>query len=255
MFFIFGEIDFSVFTASQIVIDIALVTLMVYILLRFIARVHAFQIVITTLIFGLLLFLSYSFNLVASQLVLQGIFIVILISLPLMFQNEIRKNFEKFGNSPLIFFKKEKNSKRHFLIKTIKQSSTILAEKKHGAIIVIEKGNPLYVYAETGVILNAEATKELILNIFFPKSPLHDGAIIIRENTIISAGSVLPLTHSTTEHMYGTRHKSAIGLSEVTDAIVVVISEERGEISIAHEGELIRNVSSEYLEHYLEENL
>jgi diadenylate cyclase len=248
---IFGEIDFSVFSTTQIIIDILLFTTIIYVILRFIVRIHAFQIVITIFIFALLLFFSQSLNLVASQIILKGIFILLLIAIPIMFQQEIRQLFEKLGSSPLLVFQKSKITKRHYLIKTIKQTSGILAEKKHGALIVIEQRSPLYVYSETGLMLNAQISKELLLNIFFPKSPLHDGAVIIRNNIIISAGAVLPFTHTPTEFLYGTRHKSALGLSEITDAVIVVISEERGEISVAHNGEMQSNISIEELEKVL----
>ena len=252
---IFGEIDFSVFSYSQVVIDILSVTLLTFVLLKLIARVHAFRILFTALIFAILLFISQNFNLHASQIILQGILILILVSVPLMFQQELRKFFEKFISSPLSIFKKYHISQKHKLVKSVKQAAEILAEKQQGAIIAIEKANPLDVYSETGTPLQAEISKELILNIFFPKSPLHDGAIIVRDTTILSAGCVLPLTQTVSEYIYGTRHKSALGLSEATDAIIIVVSEERGEISIAHEGELNANISLDYLEDFLNEQI
>ena len=255
IYFIFGEIDFSVFDSTQVTIDILLVAALIYLVLRSIERIHASQVITSTMILAFLVYLSQSFNLIASKIVLQGIFVLLLVSIPFMFQQEIRHLFERLGKSPFIFFKKENISTKHRIIKAIKHSCQILSEKKHGALIVVEKSSSLQIYAETGILLNAKISKELLLNIFYPKSPLHDGAVIIRNNKIISAGAVLPFTHSTSEYMYGTRHKSALGLSEITDAIVVVISEERGEISIAREGVFRSNITPLQLEEYLQKEI
>ena len=255
IFLFFGKIDFSIFSSSQIIFDIALVTLIIYVILHFIVRIHVFQIIISIIILAILFLMSESFNLTASKVMLQGILILLLISIPIMFQGELRQAFEKVGYSPFHFFKRYKFSFRHQLIKSIKISSDLLAEKRHGALIVIEQTTPLITYAETGIAIGAKISKEILLNIFFPKSPLHDGAVIIRNNIILAAGSVLPLTHTQQEHHYGIRHKSALGLSENTDAIVVIVSEERGEISIAHNGTLIPNIDPDYLEQYLEQHI
>ncbi|HPO05847.1 MAG TPA: diadenylate cyclase CdaA [Candidatus Gracilibacteria bacterium] len=255
IFLIFGEIDFSVFNFWQISLDILLFTSITFLILKFIIRVRAIQMVGASLLLGVLLFVSQSLHLVASQQILKWIFLLIIIIIPVMFQNEIRHFFEKMGHSPLAFFRKTNTNHRHQLIKILKQASQILAKNKHGALIVIEQNSPLHIYAETGLLLNAKISKEIILNIFFPKSPLHDGAIIIRNSTILAAGAVLPFTHIIGEHSYGTRHKSALGVSEITDAIVIVVSEERGKISIAHHGEMMSNIKSKFLEKYLQDHL
>ncbi len=255
IYFLFGEIDFSIFSTTEVIIDILLVTIIIYIIFRSIVKIHAIQVMVTTLIFGTLFFISQNFNLVASKIILQGLLLLLIISIPLMFQQEIRQLFEKIGHSPFIFFKRRKHSARHKLIKAIKQAVNILAEKRHGSIIAIEKTSPLLIYAETGVMLNADLTKELLLNIFFPKSPLHDGAVIIKKNYIISAGAVLPFTHSAQDYIYGTRHKAALGLSEMTDAVVIITSEERGVFSVAQNGEFLPKDKIADLEKYLEDNL
>lgn len=255
IFLVFGEIDLSVFSKFQMLIDIIFITIIIYLVLRFIVRIHAFHIFVSALIFSILFFISESLNLLASQIILKGIVLLLLVTIPIMFQHEIRHTLERIGYSPFHFFKKSKYSLRHKLIKSVKQASIILSEKRHGALIVVEQSSPLGVYAETGVPLGAEISKELLLNIFFPKSPLHDGAVIIKKNVILAAGAVLPLTHSNSEYQFGTRHRSALGLAEATDAIVVIVSEERGEISIAHKAEIIANVNEVFLEDYLKKNI
>lgn len=255
VFFFFGEIDFSVFNGAQVFADILLVSAIIYLILRSIERIHASQVLISVLFLGILIYLAQTFNLIASKVILIGVFLLLLISIPFTFQYEIRFLFDRIGRSPFMIFRKENVSARHKTLKAVKHASVILATKKHGALIVIEKVSPLQTYAETGVLLNAEVTKELLLNIFFPKSPLHDGAVIIRRNKVVSSGAVLPFTHNTPDYMYGTRHKSALGLSEVTDAIVIVISEERGEISIARNGEFMPNIGEKELEEYLNKEM
>lgn len=170
-----------------------------------------------------------------------------------MFQQETRQIYERLRNAPLLFFTK-KVPEKHRIIKTLKHSVFFLKDRKHGALIVIERSYPLQVYAGTGILINANLSKELLLNIFFPKSPLHDGAVIIRDNKIVCAGAVLPFTHTLKEYM-GTRHKSALGLSEITDAIVLVVSEERGSLSIFHNGKMHKDVEGKFLEEYLQKNI
>ena len=250
-----GELDFSVFLTWQIFIDILLITFIVFIVLQFIIRMRAFQLINIALILTIFFLLSQSFNLIGSQVILKGVLIVLLIIVPFVYQLELRQAFDRMSHATFFWFNDSDVFTHHKLIKTIKQASSILASKGHGGIIVVEQKSPLYIYAATGIPIHADLSKELILNIFFPKSPLHDGAIIIKNNKIISAGAVLPLTHTPSEYIYGTRHRSAIALSEVTDAIIIVISEERGEISVAEDGIINRNIDEKQLEKYLEGKL
>ena len=119
-----------------------------------------------------------------------------------------------------------------------------MAETRTGALIVIERGTRLGEYMNSGTQLDANVTAELLKNIFVPNTPLHDGAVIIRENKIITAGCVLPLTANTNlSSELGTRHRAALGLSETSDAVIVVVSEETGKISIAMNGSLTRNLN------------
>ena len=129
------------------------------------------------------------------------------------------------------------------------QSVEFLSKNNIGALIVLEQDSPLDEYTESGISVNANLTSELICSLFWPGSPTHDGAIIIRGNEILTAGCLLPLTSSRmTDKRLGTRHMSAIGISEETDALVIVVSEETGTISVAEEGNLTRFLNREALE-------
>jgi len=255
IFFIFGEIDFSVFTSFQIITDILFLSIIFFLILRFILKIRAFQILGGFAMLAVIFLISYSLELQSTQTLIKWMFITFIVTIPLLFHHELRHSFDKLFYTPGFFFQKSHVSLKHKIIKSIKQASQTLAEKHHGGTIVIEQQSPLRSYIDTGIAIHAEISKELLLNIFFPKSPLHDGAVIIRKQYIVSAGSVLPLSYLNTEKQYGTRHKSALGLSEVSDAIIIVISEERGCMSIVHNGNFLQNVSEDYLEHYLEEHL
>jgi diadenylate cyclase len=129
---------------------------------------------------------------------------------------------------------------------TLAKAAFLLSRNKYGALIVIEQQTGLKEFVESGTTLNAELSAELLLSIFVPRSPLHDGAAIVRENVIEAAGCFLPLAEqSLTERRVGTRHRAAIGLSEQTDAVVIVVSEESGAISVAREGKLSRAIEEE----------
>ena len=146
------------------------------------------------------------------------------------------------------FTTQSKKAKQPLLIKRILQSVEFLSKNKIGALIVVEQDSPLDEYTESGISINANLTSELICSLFWPGSPTHDGAIIIRGNEILTAGCLLPLTSSQmSDKRLGTRHMSA-GISEETDALVIVVSEETGTISIAEKGNLTRFLNREALE-------
>jgi len=138
-------------------------------------------------------------------------------------------------------------------VKDIVQAIDILKKNKIGALIVLQRKTGLLDYIESGTELNANLSTALLLNIFFPNSPLHDGAVIISENKILAAGCMLPLTEGEYSLTYGTRHKAAIGVTENTDAIALVVSEERGEVSIAIDGRLEEKISVDKLVNKLEQ--
>jgi uncharacterized protein (TIGR00159 family) len=147
-------------------------------------------------------------------------------------------------------------SRGEALVNEIVLASTSLASRKIGGLIVIEREQGLRNYTETGITVDAKVSYDLILSIFAPKSPLHDGAIIIQEGRIAAASCFLPLTaHPALSKEFGTRHRAAIGLSEETDAVAIVISEERGTVSIAFEGRIIEDIDALRLTDLLREYL
>ena len=180
---------------------------------------------------------------------IERFFVVFIVFIMIIFQNEIRRASEKIRRGKLFFSSQTTGAKQPLLIKRILQSVEFLSKNSIGALIVLEQNSPLDEYTESGISIHANLTSELICSLFWPGSPTHDGAIIVRGNEILTAGCLLPLTHSrVSDKRLGTRHMSAIGISEVTDALVIVVSEETGTISVAEEGNLTRFLNREALE-------
>lgn len=245
------NINLSNYSVAQIVFDVLLVATVFYILLRWIKGSRAVNIILGVAILGVVFLISRVFELQALSTLLNNFLTMFLVAIPIVFQQELRRGLERLGQTSLFNLHIDETGMKG-MIKNVVKASDMLARKKHGGLIVIERQISLAEYAETGVILKAKVSKELLLNIFFPKSPLHDGAVIIKEDNVFAAGCVLPISHKTYDYLFGTRHKSALGLSELTDAVVIVISEERGEISFVKEGLIQRNISAERLEKILE---
>ncbi|GGA49878.1 diadenylate cyclase CdaA [Psychrobacillus lasiicapitis] len=177
-----------------------------------------------------------------------GFFAIIVI-----FQPEIRRALEQIGRGKLFArsssMQEEEKSR---LIEAMTKSVSYMAKRRIGALISIERETGLNEYIETGIQLNAHLTSELMINIFIPNTPLHDGAVIVQKNNIVSAACYLPLSESPfISKELGTRHRAAIGLSEVTDAITIVVSEETGAVSLTSNGDLHRNLSMEEFETHL----
>ncbi len=196
--------------------------------------------------------ISGALGLRAIHRLLAGIAPFTVIVLVIIFQSELREALEKLGSSPLTLFfgsNKERADLAHTVNEVVEAVCQIALTAKDGALIVIERSIPLGDYADKGHALDALVTSHLLCNIFVDRSPLHDGAVIIRNNRIAAAGSKLPLSISNDKSLEnkGTRHRAAVGITEVSDCVVVVVSEERHQISIANNGFLTRyyNSSSE----------
>jgi diadenylate cyclase len=174
----------------------------------------------------------------------------LLIAIPVIFQPELRRALERVGRAVQI----GKPRTRHatdtdHMISIVAQACQRMADRKHGALIVLERATGLESYADTGVKIDAAITSELLQNVFFRNAPLHDGAVIIRDHRLLAAACILPLTSSyMSDRRLGLRHRAAIGITEATDAIAVVVSEEHGTISIAHNGRIIRRLDAARLE-------
>ncbi|MFJ8063645.1 diadenylate cyclase CdaA [Psychrobacillus sp. NPDC096426] len=178
-----------------------------------------------------------------------GFFAIIVI-----FQPEIRRALEQIGRGKLFARSSsmQEEEEKNRLIEAMTKSVSYMAKRRIGALISIERETGLTEYIETGIQLNAHLTSELMINIFIPNTPLHDGAVIVQKNNIVSAACYLPLSESPfISKELGTRHRAAIGLSEVTDAITIVVSEETGAVSLTSNGDLHRNLSMEEFENHL----
>ena len=231
------------------IIDIILVAVMFYYVYRFIRERRAGKLAAGLLILLLILLLSDILDMRAMQFIMQNLFQVGMVAVIVVFQPELRSALEKVGAEPLrglrsISEKSGNDASTIAMINEVTEAACDMSLDKTGALIVIERTTKLGDIIKTGTIVNADTTAFLIRNIFFKNAPLHDGAMIIRDDRIYAAGCFLPLsTNNDIIKDLGTRHRAAIGMSENSDAVIVVVSEENGTISIAVEGELKRNFS------------
>lgn len=235
-------------------IDISMVVLIIYYFYRLIKKTRAAQIVKGILILLLLLLVSNIFDMVILKFLLTNLMTYGMLLIIVVFQPELRSAFEKIGRSSKIsaVFDMEDNMVlRHSVAETIK-AVEIMSLKKIGAIIVIERETKVSEVLKDGINLSAKVSSELIQNIFMPRTPLHDGAIIIDKSQILAAKCILPLaSENNVEKRLGTRHRAAVGITEISDALVIVVSEETGIISIAENGKLRRNLNGEQLKDIL----
>lgn len=241
------------------VLDISLVTLIFFGLLYLVRDTQA-----TLLLRGVIfiaVFIALFANLVelpAFSWLLRTVLPAIIFAIPVIFAPEIRRALERIGRAGT-FVRVSNHAANQDIYKTIQaiaSAAARLSTAQHGALIVLERSDPLDEYLHTGIPLNATVTPELLLQIFYPNTPLHDGAVIISENRIAAAGCVMPLSSSgilarAPERKMGLRHRAALGISELTDAIAIVVSEETGSISIAHAGRMIRRLDAQRLENIL----
>ena len=177
----------------------------------------------------------------------------LLLAIPVIFAPEIRRVLERLGRTGSIFAQDNFSSEKERIIQTVVQASRRIAERKYGGLIVFSRLDSLQAYIETGIRLEAAVTPETLIQIFYPKTPLHDGAIIISDEKITAAGCVLPLSSSgvleeSPERSMGLRHRAALGISEESDAIAVVISEETGIVSLAYDGKIDKYVPLDELQ-------
>lgn len=231
-------------------IDVLIVAIILYNVLALIRRTRAMQMTVGILLLGAAYFVARTFDLIALETVSREIFFYLPFAAIVLFQHELRRALANFGRTPLISFLART---REVDVAPLVNTAAELARRGIGALIVLERGDSLRAQIESGKLLDAVVSVELLTNIFTPNTPLHDGAVIIRENRIAAAGVFLPLSpENTAAGTHGTRHRAALGMSEETDALVVVVSEETGSIAIALDGVLYENLTTEELRHHLE---
>jgi len=231
------------------VLDVVVTSVLIYYVLLLIRGTRAVQIITGLLVLAGLLALANVLHLYLLGAILQILVLGAAVALPIIFQPELRRALEQIGRGGLLHIGDETT---HWMrpedksISTLAHAAFLLSRNKLGGLIVIEQQSGLKEFSESGTALHADLSEELLLAIFMQRSPLHDGAVIVREDTIEAAGCFLPLAEQRlAERRLGTRHRAAIGLTEQTDAVVIVISEESGAISIAREGKLSRPLEEE----------
>ena len=231
------------------ILDIMLVAAVFFAVLLLVKATQAVPLLRGFLVLGVIsLLLGGTAQLPTFGLVVRTALPVLLIAIPVIFQPELRRALERLGrfNEVLV---QPRRTDLEVLVRKISDAAQRLATRRHGALIVLERDTGLQDLVDTGVKLDSDLTPEILLTIFDPHTPLHDGGVIVRHGRIAAAGCVLPLTASTIEDTrIGLRHRAGIGVTEGTDAIAVIVSEERGSISIAHSGRLIRRIEPDHLE-------
>jgi diadenylate cyclase len=237
------------------IVDIAAVALIIFGVL-WIARGNR----ATQLIRGLALLIvvvvgvANIFNLAALNWILGHALPALIIAVPIIFQPELRRGLEQLGRTiPDMFGGSRQLPQLERAVEEITRASAQLSRLRFGGLMVIERETGLQDYVDRGVQLDAMITRQLLISIFYPNTPLHDGAAIIRQDRVLAASCVLPLSDNVaTGGQLGTRHRAAIGITEESDAIVIIVSEETGQISVAHSaGRLVRNLDQERLRRVL----
>lgn len=241
------------------IVDILIVAYLIYKIIDLIRKTSSYSVAKGLLILLAVLWLSSALNLTMINWALKKAVDIGVIALVILFQPELRKFLSKVGNRSFLglFSKKAQNiSETEAVINQTVVACGQMSETKTGALIIFERNYKLNDIMATGTIVNADVTSALIKNIFFPNTPLHDGALIIRDCRIAATGCVLPLTSNTNlSKDLGMRHRAGIGASEQSDAVVVIVSEETGAISVAIEGMLKRNLDRETFEKILRKEL
>jgi diadenylate cyclase len=248
--------QFTDITAIEVIlklVDVLLVWYVIYKALTLIKGTKAVQLLNGLFVIALAKLTTYIFGLDTLDWLLQEVIDWGFLAIIIIFQPEIRRALEQIGRGKL--FQRTNNQQedeQNRLVEAMKKSVSYMAKRRIGALISIEKETGLNEYVETGIKMDAQISSELLINIFIPNTPLHDGAVIIQKNQVAAAACYLPLSESAfISKELGTRHRAALGLSEVTDAITVVVSEETGAISMTANGNLHRNLTIQEFEELL----
>lgn len=241
------------YSPLQLAIDIILVAILFYWILLVVQGTRAVNIILGLVVLAVIFFISQALQLLALGWLLERLFTLVLVAIPIIFQQELRRGLEKLGKTK--FFLARQAKEIDFLKSELIEACLAMAKNRIGALLVFQQEVSLKEYVDTGVSLNAKVSKELLLSIFSQGSPLHDGAVILGDRRIAAAGCVLPHSFKAYGHAFGTRHKAALALSEATDAEIIVISEQRGTVGYVRGGELEENVTPERLSLLLDQIL
>lgn len=248
-------VDFWSWTTLVNIIDIIIVAFFIYQLIKIAQGTRATELLKGILVIITIKFLSSFFQLHTTEYIVDFVIQWSAIALIVIFQPELRRGLQHIGRGSLFSIRKKTNPVE-VTINEIAEAVHYMSRRHIGALISIEMESPLSEYIKTGIPLDAVISSEIIINAFIPNTPLHDGAMILSNFKIASAASYLPLSESAAiPKKYGTRHRAAIGLSEDTDAITIVVSEETGDVSIAHRSNLIPELTVDEMRDYLIEQL
>jgi diadenylate cyclase len=224
------------------VLDIVLVAVLFYRLLILVKGTRSAQMYVGLLVIVLVGLVARELDLIAIRWIVDSLKTVWLIAFVILFQPELRHVLALFGRTR--YFRSFLRGDSFGVLGEIIRAVETLAQRRHGALIVIERNTGLRNFVETGTRIDAKVTAELIVTLFSPGSPLHDGAVILREDSVVAASCILPLTSNPrVSAVFGTRHRAALGLSEETDAAVIVVSEQTGDISVAFRGRLLQKLN------------
>lgn len=258
---IFSELNLSTLSIPSIrltdIIDILLVAVVIYVIMVWIKETRAWSLFKGLAVIFVISILSYQLNFYTISWIIEKTVSVGILALIVLFQPEFRKGLEQIGKGNIvtnIFNNEEEGKISSRTVEEIITAAVKMAKVRTGALILIEQNVPLGDLEETGVAVDGIVSSQLLINIFENKTPLHDGAVIIRNNRVAAATCILPLTQTEIGLDLGTRHRAAVGASEVSDAYVIVVSEETGAVSIASEGKLMRNVSPDVIRNLLTRN-
>jgi diadenylate cyclase len=244
----------SRFTELRSIVDILVVTIIIYWLLWVAQGTRATQLlrgVVILLVFAFVL--GSTLSLTTLNFILSRTWPALLVALPIVFQPELRRALEQLGHTgSWLRTPATDQAVSERMVDEIARAAAQLARLRFGALIVIERETGLQDYADRGVPIDAYLTRQLLINVFYPNSPLHDAAVLVRGDRIVAASVVLPLTENVSaDGQLGTRHRAGIGVTEDSDALAVIVSEETGIISVAHNGRLIRNLDQDRLRRVL----
>ncbi len=256
--YLIDSLDFFIARLNWLsVIDLLIVTLIFFgllILLRNTQAVVLLRGILMLVVLGALL--NSTAVLPAFSWLVRTTLPALVLAIPVIFAPEIRRALERLGRAGFIFGNGKASPGTQKSISAVVNAAIRLADRRHGALIVLQRLDNLEDYVQTGVMVDATVTPELILQVFYPNTPLHDGAAILEGNRLVAAACVMPLSASgvlahTPDRQLGLRHRAALGISEVSDAVVVVVSEESGTISVVHNGRMIRRLDADRLENIL----
>ncbi len=239
------------------ILEIALIAYLLYRIIQLIRGTRAIHLVQGLIVLLLATVVSGWLNLSVINWLLEQAQISLLVAVPIVFQPELRRALEKVGRGRLfgqaMLFLQQPDVE--YLLDEVIQAVRTMSRNNLGALIVLERETGLQDIAETGIEIDGKVSSEFLVNIFVSNTPLHDGAVIIRGERVVAAACFLPLTEVDVDPKMGGRHRAALGITEGTDALAVVVSEETGAMSLAREGRLIRNLDEERLRELLQEGM